>query len=207
MDVTVAIDCMGGDHGPQVTVPAALDLLRLCADVNVILVGLQDDIDAQLRHAGSDIATRVAVRHASEVVGMDEAPASALRGKKDSSLRVAVNLVKDGSAHACVSAGNTGALMAISRFVLKMLPGVERPAIASMVPTMRGRSCVLDLGANVDCTPLHLLQFAVMGAALFSAVEKVERPAEALHAIALVGRRLFCSVFAHGVFCPDRRVG
>jgi glycerol-3-phosphate acyltransferase PlsX len=180
MDVTVAVDCMGGDHGPRVTVPAALDLLRLCADVNVILVGLQDDINAQLRHAGSDIAARVAVRHASEVVGMDEAPASALRGKKDSSLRVAVNLVKDGSAHACVSAGNTGALMAISRFVLKTLPAIERPAICSVLPTSNGRIYMLDLGANVDCTAEHLLQFGVMGATLVSAVENMERPSVGL---------------------------
>ena len=111
---------------------------------------------------------------------MDEPPASALRAKRDSSMRLAVDLVKSGEADACVSAGNTGALMAISRFVLKMLPGVERPAIASMVPTMRGRSCVLDLGANVDCTPLHLMQFAVMGSALYSVVEKVERPSVGL---------------------------
>ena len=111
---------------------------------------------------------------------MDDTPAVALRGKRDSSMRVAVDLVKAGAADACVSAGNTGALMAISRFVLKMMPGVERPAIASMVPTMRGRSCVLDLGANVDCTALHLLQFAVMGAALYSVVEKVERPSVGL---------------------------
>jgi glycerol-3-phosphate acyltransferase PlsX len=180
MGVTIALDCMGGDHGPPVSIPAAADFLKQRQDARVILVGRQDEIAAQLRALRLEGDARLAVQHAPEVVGMDEAPGSALRYKRESSMRIAVDLVKSQQADACVSAGNTGALMAISRFVLKMLPGVERPAIASMVPTMRGRSCVLDLGANVDCTPLHLLQFAVMGAALFSAVEKVERPSVGL---------------------------
>ncbi|HWP89059.1 MAG TPA: phosphate acyltransferase, partial [Burkholderiales bacterium] len=150
MDVTVAVDCMGGDHGPHVTVPAALDFLRQCEGVNIVLVGLQDEINTELRKAPGDLLAHTAVQHASEAVGMDEAPASALRGKKDSSMRVAVNLVKDGVAHACVSAGNTGALMAISRFVLKTLPDIERPAICSVLPTLTGRTYMLDLGANVD---------------------------------------------------------
>lgn len=176
MDITVAVDCMGGDHGPHVTVPAALDFLQRCEDVNIILVGLQDEINAELRKSKADLVAHVAVQHASEAVGMDEAPASALRGKKDSSMRVAVNLVKDGTAHACVSAGNTGALMAISRFVLKTLPDIERPAICSVLPTLTGRTYMLDLGANVDCTAEHLLQFGVMGSTLVSAVENLERP-------------------------------
>ena len=176
MDITVAVDCMGGDHGPQVTVPAALDFLQRCEDVNIILVGLQDEINAELRKSKANLVSHVAVQHASEAVGMDEAPASALRGKKDSSMRVAVNLVKDGTAHACVSAGNTGALMAISRFVLKTLPDIERPAICSVLPTLTGRTYMLDLGANVDCTAEHLLQFGVMGSTLVSAVENLERP-------------------------------
>ena len=180
MDVTVAVDCMGGDHGPHVTVPAALDFLRQCDGVNVVLVGLQDEINQELRKVRSDLLARTAVQHASEAVGMDEAPASALRGKKDSSMRVAVNLVKDGVAHACVSAGNTGALMAISRFVLKTLPDIERPAICSVLPTLTGRTYMLDLGANVDCTADHLLQFGVMGAMLVSAVENKERPSVGL---------------------------
>ncbi|MDB5810405.1 MAG: plsX [Betaproteobacteria bacterium] len=180
MQVTVAVDCMGGDHGPHVTVPAALDFLRLHEDVNIVLVGLKDDIDVQLRKATSTLMARTAVQHASESVTMDEAPASALRGKKDSSMRVAINLVKDGTAHACVSAGNTGALMAISRFVLKMLPDIERPAICSMLPAVTGRTYMLDLGANVDCTAEHLLQFGVMGAMLVSAVENKERPSVGL---------------------------
>jgi glycerol-3-phosphate acyltransferase PlsX len=133
-----------------------------------------------MKRAGLSSDPRARVQHASEVVAMDEAVSVALRGKRDSSMRRAVDLVKSGVADACVSAGNTGALMAISRFVLKMLPGVERPAIASMMPTRRGRTCILDLGANVDCTPVDLLQFAVMGAVLFGVVEQIERPSVGL---------------------------
>jgi len=180
MDVTVAIDCMGGDHGPHVTVPAALDCLARHEGVNVVLVGREDDIAAELRKHGSVVHERVTLHHASEVVEMDEPPAAALRGKKDSSMRVAVNLVKDGTAHACVSAGNTGALMAISRFVLKTLPDVERPAICSVLPARTGTTYMLDLGANVDCTAEHLLQFGVMGAALVSVVEGKDRPSVGL---------------------------
>jgi len=176
MGVTVAIDCMGGDHGARVTVPAALDYLRRVEDVNVILVGLQDAITAELRKHKSGVEPRLAVQHASEAVSMDEPPAVALRSKKDSSMRVAVNLVKDGTAHACVSAGNTGALMAISRFVLKTLPDIERPAICAVLPTLKGHTHMLDLGANVDCTAEHLLQFGVMGATLVSSVENIAQP-------------------------------
>ena len=150
MTVTVAIDCMGGDHGPEVTVPAALDFVRSYADVNVVLVGQEDVVRRHL--AGLD-NPRVVIRHASQVVAMDEAPALAIRNKKDSSMRVAIDLVKHGEADACVSAGNTGALMAISRFVLKTLPGIDRPAICGILPTSRGHVHVLDLGANVDCSP------------------------------------------------------
>ena len=176
MDVTVAIDCMGGDHGPQVTVPAALDYLRRGANVNIILVGQQEVIAAELRKLKADGEPRLAVQHASEVVSMDEPPATALRSKKDSSMRVAVNLVKDGTAHACVSAGNTGALMAISRFVLKTLPDIERPAICSVLPALQGHTYVLDLGANIDCAAEHLLQFGVMGSTLVSSVENKPQP-------------------------------
>ena len=176
MHITVAIDCMGGDHGPHVTVPAALDFLKSHRDVDLVLVGSADAVEAELRARGGKAGPRLRVRHASEVVLMDESPALALRNKKDSSVRVAVDLVKNGEAQACVSAGNTGALMAISRFVLKMLPGIDRPAIISALPTMRGNTYVLDLGANVDCTPEHLLQFGIMGATLVAAVEHKERP-------------------------------
>jgi len=180
MDVTVAIDCMGGDHGPHVTVPAALAGLAVRADANLILVGLRDAIEAELKSRGAATSPRLRIHHASEVVGMDEPVASALRAKRDSSMRVALNLVKSGEAHACVSAGNTGALMAISRFVLKMLPGIERPPIATVLPTMKGRVTVLDLGANVDCSPHDLLQFGIMGATLVAALEHKERPSVGL---------------------------
>lgn len=176
MQVTVAIDCMGGDHGPHVTVPAALEFLGREQNAAVILVGREDQINHELKHYANAFGPRLAVRHASEVVTMDEAPASALRSKKDSSLRVAVDLVKSGEAQACVSAGNTGALMAISRFVLKTLPGIDRPAIATVLPTLKGRVYVLDLGANVDCTAEHLLQFGIMGSELVTAVEHKQKP-------------------------------
>ena len=180
MDITVAIDAMGGDHGPHVTVPAALAYLNRDAEVNIVLVGLAEVIEAELRSLQAVVSPRLRIHHASEVVTMDDPPALCLRNKKDSSMRVAINLVKTGEANACVSAGNTGALMAISRFVLKMLPGIERPAIAGMMPTLNGHTHVLDLGANVDCTANHLLQFAVMGAMLVSAVEHKESPSVGL---------------------------
>ena len=180
MDITVAVDCMGGDHGPHVTVPAALNFLSSSADVDIVLVGLRDAIEAELKARGAKPNPRLRVHHASEVVLMDESPATALRNKKDSSMRVAVDLVKSGEAHACVSAGNTGALMAISRFVLKMLPGIDRPAIIAALPSIRGSTYVLDLGANVDCAPEHLLQFAIMGATLVAAVEHKDRPSVGL---------------------------
>lgn len=176
MDVTVAIDCMGGDHGTRVTVPAAVEWSRRDPQCRFVLVGLQDAIQTELRRAGVEVSERLSVRHATEVVEMDEPPANALRGKKDSSMRVAIDLVKSGEAQACVSAGNTGALMAISRFVLKTLPGIDRPAIASMLPTVSGHTHILDLGANVDCTAEHLLQFAIMGAELVASVEHKSRP-------------------------------
>ena len=173
MTVTVAIDCMGGDFGPVVTVRAAHEFVRKHDDVRVILVGLEEKIHPFLENTGE---SRVSVRHASEVVAMDDSPALALRNKKDSSMRVAINLVKHGEADACVSAGNTGALMAISRFVLRMLPGIDRPAICAILPTAVGHSHVLDLGANVDCSPEHLLQFGIMGASLVSAIEHKDWP-------------------------------
>ncbi|MBI3523558.1 MAG: phosphate acyltransferase PlsX [Betaproteobacteria bacterium] len=176
MTVTLAIDCMGGDHGPSVTVPAALDFLRHDTDCAVILVGRQEDLLPRITRAAQEFGSRLAIRHASEQIEMDEAVATALRGKKDSSMRVAIEMVKNGEAQATLSAGNTGALMAISRFVLKTLPGIDRPAIAGIVPTHHGHTYMLDLGANVDCQPEHLLQFAIMGSMLISALEHKERP-------------------------------
>lgn len=180
MTVTLAIDCMGGDHGPSVTVPAALEFLRKDADGNVILVGLEERIQPLLGSALTEFGTRLRLRHATQVVAMDDPVATALRVKKDSSMRVAAELVKSGEAQAAVSAGNTGALMAVSRFVLKTLPGIDRPAIATSLPNINGYTYVLDLGANVDCEPEHLLQFAVMGAQLVSALEHKERPSVGL---------------------------
>jgi glycerol-3-phosphate acyltransferase PlsX len=181
MDITVAVDCMGGDHGPHVTVPAVLEFQSAHPDVDVVLVGLRDAIEAELAAQRAAPGPRLRVRHAGEVIEMDESPASALRAKKDSSIRVAVNLVKTGEAHACVSAGNTGALMAISRFVLKTLPGIDRPAIATVLPNVRGTyTYVLDLGANVDCTPDQLMQFGIMGAMLVAAVEHKDKPSVGL---------------------------
>lgn len=180
MTVRIAIDCMGGDHGLPVTVPAVCGFIDHTPDAEAILVGRQDDIREQLTRLGRDPDrpnSRLSIRHASEVVLMDDPMSVALRGKRDSSMRVAIELVRDGHADACVSAGNTGALMALSRFVLKMVEGIERPAIAAPMPNQAGgQTMMLDLGANVDCEPAHLLQFAVMGSALVSALEGKERP-------------------------------
>ena len=180
MDITVAIDAMGGDHGPHVTVPAALEALKQDSEINIVLVGLTEVIEAELATHKTSVGSRLRIHHASEVVTIDESPQSALKNKKDSSMRVAINLVKSGEANACVSAGNTGALMATARFVLKMLPGIDRPAIAATLPSQKGMVYMLDLGANADCTPEHLLQFAIMGAMLVSCVEHKERPSVGL---------------------------
>lgn len=171
---------MGGDHGASVIVPAALKALRKHPQINLILVGQRELLEQELKRRGGDEHERLKLHHASEVVGMDEPPAQALRGKKDSSMRVAINLVKNGQAQACVSSGNTGALMATARFVLKTLPGIDRPAIISSLPTVHGRVHMLDLGANVDCTPEQLLQFGIMGSILVSALEGKPNPRVAL---------------------------
>lgn len=176
MDIAVAIDVMGGDYGPSITVPAALEILARHTEVNIILVGPDEVIEAELASNKAQSGPRLRIHHASEIVTMDESPQSALKNKKDSSMRVAINLVKNGEANACVSAGNTGALMATARFVLKTLPGIDRPAIASALPSEKGLTYMMDLGANADCTPEQLLQFAVMGAMLVSCVQHKERP-------------------------------
>jgi glycerol-3-phosphate acyltransferase PlsX len=176
VDITIAIDAMGGDHGTRVTVPAAVAYLKKHPDDTVVLVGMSDVIETELSKLRFTDRSRLRVHATTEVVGMDESPQSALRGKKDSSMRVSINLVKNGEASACVSAGNTGALMATARYVLKTLPGIDRPAIASFLPTVKGQVCMLDLGANVDCTAEHLLQFALMGSTLVSALEHKDQP-------------------------------
>ena len=176
MTLTVAVDAMGGDVGVGVTVPAAVDFLDRHPDVRLILVGQPDAIEDELTRLARPRSGRLTVHAASQVVAMDDSPQSALKNKKDSSMRVAINLVKEGQAQAAVSAGNTGALMATARFVLKTIPGIDRPAIAKLLPTMKGESCVLDLGANVDCTPEQLLQFGIMGATLIEGVTGRNNP-------------------------------
>ena len=165
---------MGGDFGSEVVVAAALRALGGDAELNLVLVGDQDELLTRL--AANVKNERISIQHASQSVGMDEPPAQALRGKRDSSMRVAIDMVKSGAAGACVSAGNTGALLATARFVLKTASGIDRPAICSTLPTSDGHTHVLDLGANVDCTTEHLLQFALMGAVLASAVDDNARP-------------------------------
>ncbi|MGZ8246630.1 phosphate acyltransferase PlsX [Methylomagnum sp.] len=172
----IALDAMGGDHGPGVIIPAALDSLGKNPDLHLILVGDEPTLKRHLDGSAERFGARIAIRHATEIVEMHESPAKALRNKKDSSMRVAINLVKDGEAAACVSAGNTGALMAIAKFVLKTIPGIDRPAIIAPVPSKTGHTHVLDLGANVDCTAEHLFQFAVMGYELVRAVEDKDQP-------------------------------
>ena len=176
MSLTISIDAMGGDHGPKVTIPASLDCLKSNPDLKLILVGDETVIKQLLPQKWVDFQDRLTIHHASQCVSMDESPSKALKNKKDSSMRVAINLVRDGHADACVSAGNTGALMATARFVLKMIPGIDRPAIISTLPSIHGHTHVLDLGANVDCTAEHLFQFAIMGNELVKAVDGIDNP-------------------------------
>lgn len=176
MNLTLSIDAMGGDFGPVVTVPAALECLRKNPHLHIILVGDTAVLQPLMTQALVEFPDRLSMHHASECVAMDESPSKALKNKKDSSMRVALNLVRDGVSDACVSAGNTGALMAIARFVLKMIPGIDRPAIISSLPSIYGHTHALDLGGNVDSSAEHLLQFAIMGAELVKAVDGIENP-------------------------------
>jgi glycerol-3-phosphate acyltransferase PlsX len=176
--VTIAIDAMGGDLGPSITVPASLQALQLHKNLQLVLVGdqavLQQEIDKH-KASGFD-SSRLTIHHATQSVGMDESPTQALRYKKDSSMRVAINLVKEGKTQACVSAGNTGALMAIAHFVLKTIEGIERPAIVSSLPAYGKDMRMLDLGANVDSSAMHLVQFALMGSILTSVLTNIPNP-------------------------------
>jgi len=179
--ISIAVDAMGGDHGPSVIVPAALQVLAKHDALRLILVGDRDVLQKELALHPLQQETRLTIHHASQRVEMDESPAQALRAKKDSSMRVAINLVKEGSVQACVSAGNTGALMATARFVLKTISGIDRPAIISAFPTKHNRKMrMLDLGANVDSSAEHLFQFAVMGSVLARAVDNISDPKVAL---------------------------
>lgn len=167
---------MGGDSAPGVPVRATLELLRAEPALEAILVGLPDALEPLLEHRSESLRRRVTLQPATQVVAMDEPPADALRRKRDSSMRVAINLVHEGRAAACVSAGNTGALMATAKFVLKTLPGVDRPAIISAIPSLGGQTLMLDLGANAVCTARQLCEFAVMGDVVASDVLGLERP-------------------------------
>jgi len=171
---------MGGDHGPDVVVPAALAVLARQPQLSLILVGDEAAIQQHLDRDAAVSGQRCRIRHTTQVVGMDEAPAKALRGKKDSSMRVAIDLVKTGEAQACVSAGNTGALMATAHYVLKTMPGVDRPAIVTALPSTRGQTLMLDLGANVNCSADNLFQFAVMGVEVARVLYDIPEPSVGL---------------------------
>lgn len=175
---TIALDAMSGDLGPNVVVDAAVFMATEYPALHLILVGDQASLESLMANNPrvARVRDRLSIRHASQVVKMDELPAQALRAKKDSSMRVAINLVKDGEAQACVSAGNTGALMATARFVLKMIPGIDRPAICCALPSRQGHTFVMDLGANVDCSSEHLYQFALMGSVLVNALDGIASP-------------------------------
>lgn len=176
--ITISVDAMGGDHGPSVVVPAALKVLAKNQSIRLILVGDQDVLEAELAKNKTAASKRLILQHASQTVEMDEPPGQALRSKKDSSMRVAINLVKENAANACVSAGNTGALMLTAHFVLKALTGINRPALISSFPTINKRKCMrmLDLGADVDAPAENLFQFAVMGSVLARAVDNIDKP-------------------------------
>ena len=174
--ITISIDAMSGDNGLSVTVPAAAEIIRRYPGVCLILVGDQRGIERQFADAGVSAGERLKVVGASQKVEMDDLPAFALRKKKDSSMRVAINLVRDGQADACVSSGNTGALLATARFVLKTIPGIDRPAICTGLPRMNGKTYMLDLGANVDSPQEILLQFGLMGSVLVNCLEGNANP-------------------------------
>ena len=173
---TIALDAMGGDFGPEVVIPAAVHVVKKHKDIHMILVGDEVRLRDCAKQHDIDLDEHFEIQHASQVVEMHEDPRHAVRKKKDSSMRVAINMVKEGRAKAVVSAGNTGALMATAKFVLKTLPGIERPAICTTIPSYGGHTHMLDLGANVDSSPEQLFQFAVMGSVLAEAVDNMHKP-------------------------------
>lgn len=175
--ITIALDAMSGDHGLESVIPAAFAQLKKDPQLKLILVGRKIEIEAYLKKHQLEHNARLSICHASEIVTMDELPSQALRNKKDSSIRVAIGQIKKGAADAVVSAGNTGALMATARFVLKMLPGISRPAVMAIMPTINNRTVnLLDVGANVDCSAEQLLQFALMGSIVMETIEHVKKP-------------------------------
>ena len=173
---TIALDAMGGDFGPEVVIPAAIHVVKKFTDIHIILVGDEARLHDCAKDNHIDLDKHFEIQHASQVVEMHEDPRHAVRKKKDSSMRVAINLVKQGRAQAVVSAGNTGALMAIAKFVLKTVPGISRPAICTTIPSYGGHTQMLDLGANVDSSAENLFQFAVMGSVLAEAVDNTHKP-------------------------------
>lgn len=179
MAIILSIDAMGGDCGLQTTIPAALETLKTHPQIKLILVGDADQIESSLHEfggAGGESSSRLAIQHASQIIEMDEHPLNVLRKKKDSSMRVAINLLKEGRVAGCVSAGNTGALMATARFVLRTIPGIDRPAICTALPRLKGYTYMLDLGANIDTPPATLLQFGVMGSQLIKCLDGKNHP-------------------------------
>ncbi len=178
MTIKVSIDASGGDHGIPTTIEAGINALGAFPDLHLVFVGDSNSIQTELnQHTfAQKFIGRFDITHASEVIAMDESPSSALRKKKDASMRVAINLIKDNTVDACVSAGNTGALMAISRFVLKTIKGIDRPAIMGRMPTMDGHTHMLDLGANVDSNPKALVEFATMGSIAVKHTEGINEP-------------------------------
>lgn len=173
---TIALDAMGGDFGPEVVIPAAVHVVKKIKDIRIILVGDEARLHDFAKQHDIDLNERFEIEHASQVVEMHEDPRHAVRKKKDSSMRVAINLVKDGRAQAAVSAGNTGALMATAKFVLKTVPGIDRPAICTTIPSYGGHTHMLDLGANVDSSAEHMFQFAIMGSVLAEAIDNTHEP-------------------------------
>ncbi len=173
---TIALDAMGGDFGPEVVIPSAVHVVKKFKDIHIILVGDETRLRDCAKDNNIDLDKHFEIQHASQVVEMHEDPRHAVRKKKDSSMRVAINMVKDDRAQAIVSAGNTGALMATAKFVLKTLPGIDRPAICTTIPSYTGHTHMLDLGANVDSSAQQLFQFAVMGSVLAEAVDNTHKP-------------------------------
>ncbi|MGH1461734.1 MAG: phosphate acyltransferase PlsX [Neptuniibacter sp.] len=173
---TIAVDVMGGDFGPRVTVPATLSALKRFPHLSAKLVGHKESITPYLNRLTADVACRVEIVHATDVISMSDKPSLAIRNGKETSMYKALELVSEHKAQACISAGNTGALMVLGRYILRTLPGIDRPAIISAVPTVSKHCYMLDLGANVDCSAEHLLQFAIMGSVMTSAVEKLTEP-------------------------------
>jgi len=174
--LVIAVDAMGGDFGPRVTIPASLQALKQHAKLNVILIGDTAQIEPLLASQPVNLTERISLVHCDKTIAMDEKPSRAIRHGRQSSMAVALSKVADGSAQACVSAGNTGALMALGRLVLRTLPGIDRPAIITAIPTVKNHCYALDLGANVDCSAEQLLQFAVMGSVMVQSIGKSDYP-------------------------------